>query len=119
MEFIRKVNPKDFKEIMINIEDAIELINEGEAILVDVREEFETKVWSVNFATQIPASKLPDNLEKLPKDKVIITACPTNNRSNASAMYLISQGYDARFLVDGLIKLMEYLKGGNATAIKM
>jgi rhodanese-related sulfurtransferase len=119
MEFIKEIYPENLKNIKVDTEKFLELYNNGKCILLDVREPYEVAVWQVNFGLKIPARKLPENLDKLPKDKIIITACPGKERSNSSAMYLRSRGFDARYLVDGLLGLMTNLKNENAKKINL
>jgi len=111
---IKEVIPKNMSNIKIGIEEFIKLYNENKVEFVDVRAEFETKIWSLNFGLKIPANTLPENLDKLPKDKIIVVACPGSDRSNMARFYLASQGFDARYLGDGLIELMSRLRGGKA-----
>ena len=54
----------------IEIEAFIELYNNKECELIDVRVPFETAVWKMNFGLFIPANELPDYLDTLPKDKL-------------------------------------------------
>jgi len=118
-EFARKIVPDEMKNIYINIEEFISLYNKKECILVDVRVPFETELWQVNFALNIPANELPDRLDELPKDKLIVVACPRNNRSNMARAYLVSEGFNVKYLEDGLLKLLEHLKGNKAKDIKL
>jgi len=117
--FIKEITPSNMKNLKVSIEEFINLYNEGKCELIDVREDFEIKVWALGFGTRIPAKDLPENLEKLPKNKIIVTACPGTARAIASAMYLRSEDFDARFLDGGLLKLLEYLKGGKAKLINI
>jgi len=116
-DFARKIIPSEMKNMYIGIEEFIKLYNEKKCILLDIRVPFETKLWQVNFALEIPANELPDRLDELPKDKLIVTACPRNNRSNMASTYLKSEGFEAKYLEDGLLKLLEHLKGGKAKDI--
>jgi len=86
----------------------------GEVELVDIRVPMETAVWQVNFGMKIPANELPQRLNELPKDKTIIVACPLSDRSNMARSYLLSKGYDVKYLQGGLLGLMDRLKGGKA-----
>jgi len=70
--------------------------------------------WRMGFGLQIPLNKLPKRLAELPKDKIIVTACPHKNRSAIAMTYLCTKGYDARYLTDGLIGMAENLQGDNA-----
>jgi rhodanese-related sulfurtransferase len=62
---------------------------------------------------------LKKKLDELPKDKLIVTACPTNNRSPFAATYLIEKGFNAKYLEEGLLELMKAFKGGNAKELKV
>lgn len=116
--FIETVVPSEMKNKRIDIDDFIALYNEKECEFIDVRVPFETAVWQVNFGLKIPANELPDNLDKLPKDKLLVLACPQADRSNMAAMYLAGEGFHVKYLVGGLLALMDHLKGGNAHKIK-
>jgi len=107
------------KEKKISLEKFIELFNQNKAVLLDIRMPFETKIYSIPFAIHIPADKLEKNLDKLPKDKIIVVACPTQNRSPFAAMYLKEKGFNAKYLENGFIGLISALKGENAKKIKL
>jgi len=111
---IKYATPAGNKEIKINIEEFLKLYKEKKAVLLDIRMPFEKRVWEIKFAIDIPANELEGNLDKLPKDKIIVTACPGNNRSPFAAMFLREKGYDAKYLEEGLLELMKKLKGGEA-----
>jgi len=111
--------PKGLNEIKIDLETFIEKFNSGEAVLVDIRMPAEKKVWNLPFAIDMDAGSLEERFEELPKDKIIVTACPGNSRSVFAAAFLKEKGYDAKYLVEGLLKLMERLKGGKAKDIKV
>jgi rhodanese-related sulfurtransferase len=112
-------NPKGTKDLKIDAEKFIELYNEGKAELLDVRMPFENDVWSLNFGLKIPAPKLPENLDKLPKDKLIVCACPGKDRSIIAMSYLRSEGFNAGYLDCGLLGLMTRLKGGKAKDLNL
>jgi len=110
---------KDISGTMkVSIEQFIELYNEDKAILLDIRMPFETVVWGVKFAVEIPYNELPNALEKLPKDKKIVCACPHEYRASMAKEYLRFKGFDTGTLNGGLLELMSYLKGGVAKEIK-
>ena len=111
--------PKGNKEAKISLEEFIEKFNNDEAVLVDIRMPFEKKVWNLPFAIDMDAESLKDKYTELPKDKLIVVGCPGNNRSPFAAMFLIDKGYNAKYLEEGLLKLMERLKGGKANDIKL
>jgi rhodanese-related sulfurtransferase len=90
------------------------LLSERKAVLVDIRFPEETKAWKMGFGLFIPLNELPKRLAELPKDKIIVTACPHKDRSAIAMTYLRTKGYKAKYLTDGLIGLAENLRGDNA-----
>ena len=118
-DFIKDVIPSQMSSTRIEIDEFIELYNKGKCELVDVRVEMEIKVWQVNFGLKIPAPELPERLDELPKEKLIVVACPKAERSNMARTWLATQGYNVKYLSGGLLGLMDYLKGGKAKAIKV
>jgi len=102
------------KEMKIKSDQLIELIKAGKAQLVDIRFEEEYKSWNMPFAISIPLPELPKNLDKLDKEKIIVTACPHNDRAIIAMTYLKTKGYNVKYLTDGLLGLAEYLRGENA-----
>jgi len=116
---VTKVVPSEMKNMRIEIDEFIELYNKGKAELIDIRVPFETKVWQVNFGLQIPANELPERLDELPKEKLLVVACPKTDRSNMVRTYLVEQGFDVKYLMGGLLGLMDRLKGGKAKDIRI
>ena len=107
----------DYQErstMKIKTPDMLVLVEEGKAVLVDIRFKEEFEVWHMSFAKNIPLNELPKRLNELPKDKLIITACPHNDRANIARMYLTLNGYNAKYLNDGLLKVADFLRGDNA-----
>ena len=119
VRMIEFATPKGNKEAKISIEEFIEKFNEGKAVLVDIRMPFEKKVWNIPFAIDMDAESLKKRYNELPKDKLIVVACPTQNRSPFAAMFLIEKGFDAKYLEGGFLNLMAKLKGGEAKKLKV
>jgi len=101
-------------DMKIKTPEMLVLVEEGKAILVDVRFAEEFEVWHMNFAKNIPLNELPKRLGELPKDKLIITACPHNDRANLARIFLVLHGYNAKYLNDGLLKTADFLRGDSA-----
>ena len=118
-DFVKNAVPSKVPGMRVNVEQFIELHNEGKCVLLDIRTKEEVAVWQVNFAIKIPADELPERLNELPKDKIIVTACPKTDRSIMARTWLAEQGYDTKYLMGGLLALMERLKGGKAKDIKI
>ena len=96
---------------MIKNDEFVGLYKENKIVLIDIRMEFETAVWNFPIAMNIPANEIPDRLNELPKDKLIIVGCPTVNRSITVSAYLKTQGFNSKFLAGGLSELAAILKG--------
>ena len=101
-------------EMKVSSNKLIDLLEDGEAVLVDIRFTEEQQAWGPSFGLKIPLSELPARLDELPKDKIIVTACPHKDRAIIAMTYLRSKGIPARYLTDGLIGLMENLRGDDA-----
>ena len=72
--------------------DFAQLMNDG-AIIVDVRTPGEYAGGHIKGSKNIPLQSLSQNLNKLPKDKVIITCCASGMRSGSAKSILQSNGY--------------------------
>ncbi|ABQ24653.1 Rhodanese domain protein [Geotalea uraniireducens Rf4] len=101
-------------DMKIDSKGLVPLLTTGKAILVDVRFKEEVAAWHTGFALNIPLNELPRRIGELPKDKIIVAACPHKDRSAIAMAYLRSKGYDAKYLTDGLIGLAELLRGERA-----
>ena len=95
----------EFSEWEISVEEYKEKSGkEGKHFLLDVREEFETKIASIG-GHLIPLSELRDRIKELPEDKdtELIVYCRTGNRSHHAMMYLKEQGFTkVKNLVGGI-----------------
>jgi len=101
-------------EMKATSKQTIDWLEDGKAVLVDIRFTEEQQAWGTGFGLKIPLNELPKRLAELPKDKVIVTACPHKDRATIAMVYLRTQGFDARYLNDGLLGLMENLRGDDA-----
>ncbi len=113
-DYLSRFDYQERSEMKIKTPDMLVLVEEGKAILVDIRFREEFEAWHMSFAINIPLNELPKRLSELPKDKLIITACPHNDRANIARMYLTLNGYNAKYLNDGLLKVADFLRGDNA-----
>lgn len=111
---LRNMTMKDVANIRIDVNQAVEILNKKDGILLDVRYPFETEKWGMKFAVEIPLNEIPDKKDLLPKDKIVLCACPHDFRSNIACQYLLTQGFNAKVLVGGLTALVDRLRGGAA-----
>ena len=110
-DIVRQITPSGMDNLMIKNDEFPKLFKEGKIVLLDIRMDFETAIWNFPIAINIPANEVPDRLDELPKDKLIIVGCPTVNRSITVSAYLKTQGFDSKFLGGGLSELAAVLKG--------
>ena len=88
------------KEINVNDIDKI-----SDALVIDVREDRELKeTGTIKGAVHIPMMTVPNNLNKIPKDREIYILCRSGRRSYEVASYLNELGYNAINLKGGIIK---------------
>jgi len=83
--------------------EAFIAVNQGEAIMLDVREENELGYESIPLEEVIyhPMSEIMDRLDRIPKNKTIIVVCPGGVRSSKVANLLQIQGYKSVANLDG------------------
>ncbi len=72
-------------------------------LLLDVREDDERAVASIEPSMHIPMNSVPDRLAELPRDRRIIVFCHHGGRSFAVAGYLETEGFkDVTNLTGGI-----------------
>jgi len=67
----------------------------GSILLLDVREDDERAVASIEPSKHIPMNSVPDRLVELPRDRRIVVFCHHGNRSYAVCGYLETEGFEA------------------------
>jgi rhodanese-related sulfurtransferase len=102
------------KDMKIDSEALVEALVEGKIQLIDIRFKEEYEAWRMGFAVNIPLNELPGRLNELDRNKIIVTACPHKDRAGLAMAYLRTQGFESKYLVDGLVGLAEYLRGDRA-----
>lgn len=106
------------RDMKIGSKELVKLLQEKKAVLVDIRFKEEHAVWRMGFGLHIPLNELPKRLKELDRTKLIVTACPHKDRSALAMAYLKTQGFDVKYLEDGLLGLAELLRGDQARAFK-
>ena len=106
------------RDMKIGSKELVKLLQEKTAVLVDIRFKEEHAVWRMGFGLHIPLNELPKRLKELDRTKLIVTACPHKDRSALAMAYLKTQGFDVKYLEDGLLGLAELLRGDQARTFK-
>lgn len=87
------------KEINVNEIDKIE-----KPFVIDVREKEEIiETGTIKDAIHIPMMKIPNNLDKIPKDREVYILCRSGQRSFQVSNYLDELGYEAINLEGGIL----------------
>ncbi|MFH2020073.1 MAG: rhodanese-like domain-containing protein [archaeon] len=70
-------------------------------IILDVREPFELSSGKIPGSINIPIKEVPERLNEIDKDKLIVVYCRSGNRSAYVTKFLIEKGYNAKNLEGG------------------
>lgn len=77
------------------------LLEEGKAVLIDVREPYELEICKVD-AIHIPMAEVISNLGSIDKDKLCVLMCKTGKRAEAVANILVTDhGCENVAILDG------------------
>jgi len=85
--------------------EAVQLINQKDALLLDVREDSEYESGHIPNSKHIPAGRVGDRLKELEKykGKPVVVLCRSGNRSTSACAILRKQGFaDVRSLKGGI-----------------
>jgi adenylyltransferase/sulfurtransferase len=89
----------DSKEIPleISVTEAKRLLDEEActALLIDVREPYETEICRVKGAELIPMRQIPERMHDLPRDEHLLILCHVGARSMRVTEFLRAQGFTA------------------------
>lgn len=118
-ELAARAVPAHMKDVRISIDAFIDKWNDGDCEFIDIRVPSETRVWRMNFGTVIPADEIAERLDELPRDRLLVIACPNSDRSNIVSSFLTAKGYDAKYLSGGLLALTDKLKGPSAASFSL
>jgi len=111
--------PSHMNDVRISIDAFVAKWNEGACEFIDIRVPSETRIWKMSFGMLIPADEIAGRLAELPRDRLLVIACPYSDRSNIVSSYLVAEGFDAKYLSGGLLSLTEKLKGPFAASFNL
>jgi len=113
-EYLRNFDYNERKEMKIQIPELIEGYAKGEIELIDIRFNEEYEMWHLGIGKHIPLNELPDRLDEIDKNKIIVTMCPHYDRAEIARLFLTMKGYKAKYLTDGMLGLVDYFRGDKA-----
>jgi hydroxyacylglutathione hydrolase/adenylyltransferase/sulfurtransferase len=89
-------------EIEISVRDAAKLLEDGEAVLVDVREPHEWDAGRIPGARHVQLEHLAAQAESIPRDTQVIFQCRLGIRSAMATKAFRASGYDALSMAGGI-----------------
>ena len=79
----------------ISSEEALEMQNNGDSTIIDVRNEDEYESGHVTNAVWIPVDEIVQRMEELPSEGNLLFICAVGARSGLAAEYASSLGIDS------------------------
>jgi len=112
--YLRSFDYDERKAMKIQLSEMFELYAAGQAQVIDIRFKEEYEAWHIGFGQHVPLNELPDRLDELDRDKTIVTMCPHYDRAKIARLFLTLKGFNARYLTDGMLGIVDYLRGDRA-----
>jgi rhodanese-related sulfurtransferase len=91
------------QDIEVSAQRAKELLDAGEAVVVDVREPYEREAGHIEGSRHIEMGRLSEEAATLPRDRPVVFQCRVGGRSAMAAQAFRASGYDAWSLAGGLL----------------
>lgn len=88
----------------ISTAEAVQMVNQKEAILIDLRSADQFKAASIAQSRNIPAADLDSKAASLPKDKPVILVCDTGRSAPRSVAVLRKHGIQEAYTLEGGIQ---------------
>lgn len=85
----------------ISVEQAHTRLNQGEAVLVDIRDPQSFETGHAPGAIHLTNANLGAFIEQTPPATPVMVMCYHGISSRNAAQYLLTQGYDAVYSIDG------------------
>ena len=113
-DYLRRFDYQERVDMKIQTKELLELYAQGAAQVIDIRFREEQAAWQIGIGVHIPLNELPDRLDEIDRGKTIVTMCPHYDRAEIARLYLTLRGFKARYLTDGMLGLVDYLRGDRA-----
>lgn len=112
--YLKEFDYQERQDMKIQLKELFELYAKNEAQIIDIRFHEEYEAWHVGFGNHIPLNELPDRLNEIDKSKTIVTMCPHYDRAEIARLFLKLKGFNARYLTEGMLGIVDYLRGDKA-----
>jgi rhodanese-related sulfurtransferase len=113
-DYLRRFDYQERVDMKIQTKELLELYAQGAAQVIDIRFREEQAAWQIGIGVHIPLNELPDRLDEIDPEKTVVTMCPHYDRAEIARLYLTLRGFKARYLSDGMLGLVDYLRGDRA-----
>ncbi len=88
----------------LSVADAASRLEDGSALMVDVREVHEFVALRVADSLLVPLSQLGARVADIPSDRPLMLVCRSGARSGRATLFLLQQGYpDVSNVAGGMI----------------
>jgi len=112
--YLRSFDYDERKAMKINLKELFELLEQDKVELIDIRFKEEYIAWNLGFGKNIPLNELPNRINEIDKNKVVVTICPHYDRAEIARLFLKLKGFNAKYLTDGMLGIVDYLRGDKA-----
>jgi len=112
--YLQHFDYQERKDMKIQLPELLELYARDEVQLIDIRFNEEYEAWHLGIGMHIPLNELPGRLDEIDPAKTIVTTCPHYDRAEIARLYLKLNGFNARYLTDGMLGVVDYLRGDRA-----
>ena len=85
----------------ISIIEAKQMLDSGDAQIVDIRDEHSFMAGHIPSATHLDNSNLQAFIESADPDKPLLVCCYHGNSSQSAAEFLNNKGFEQTFSIDG------------------
>jgi rhodanese-related sulfurtransferase len=112
-------NPLVDPQIEVTPQRTKELLDGGEAVVVDIREPYEREAGHIEGTRHIELERLAAQAGTLPKDRPVVFHCRLGARSAMAAQAFRASGYDAWSMAGGLQRWSDeglHVSGGGQVA---
>lgn len=83
-------------------ERVAEMAHAGEAVLIDVRRDYEWEEGRLAGARHVEVNELTAEADSIPKDRTVVFYCRGGNRSGMAAQAFREAGWDAHNIAGGI-----------------
>jgi len=95
-------NPLVDPDIEVTPQRTREMLDSGDALVVDVREPYEREAGHIEGTRHIELERLSSQADTLPRDRPVVFHCRLGARSAMAAQAFRAAGYDAWSMAGGL-----------------